>query len=600
VATKLRGSLGAGVDEGCFDGEAQVTLSVDTYETIEEPLWFGPNGRPLIGWLTRPVGGLARGAVLCAPPIGREARAGRRAMRSLAKALAARGFVTLRFDYDGTGDSSGGFNDVGRDQLWIESVVEATNYLRSLGLKSVSAVGMRLGATLIGVAADRHQLDLSSVVLWDPCESGQSFLRELNALEALRRDDFRIVAGAPVETSEFVFSTRAAEEIRRVVLSKTTSTSFGERTLIMSRSDRATPKRLRTHLTGEGVEWQSTNQQASLLDLDPMWALLPEHTMDRIVTWFCSPDSTMTPFKVIHLPKSAAVATEPGRLAVHERIVEFGPERLFGIVTEPVGDIQGPLVVMFNVANEEHTGPSRLWVELSRRWAGYGLRSVRFDVRGLGDSPWLTQPLNTEFYFESWLEDIMEVARELNPDDVSNAVFIGLCSGAYWAVEAALELQARGVCAINPPVYIDYLHSVRKLETSRRPLLQRVGSRLKQVAQHQWVTAVAWHVTRVFLPPAISVDLLEKLDHDKIDVLLLYGVEEVWPYKGVPFFRSIDFRRVLRTSGRHIEFVPGLDHGMHFADGRNRAVDILDRHVLEHFGGVTGSIESGSIFTEES
>ena len=239
MATKLRGSLGAGVDEGCFDGEAQVTLSVDTYETIEEPLWFGPNGRPLIGWLTRPVGGLARGAVLCAPPIGREARAGRRAMRSLAKALAARGFVTLRFDYDGTGDSSGGFNDVGRDQLWIESVVEATNYLRSLGLKSVSAVGMRLGATLIGVAADRHQLDLSSVVLWDPCESGQSFLRELNALEALRRDDFRIVAGAPVETSEFVFSTRAAEEIRRVVLSKTTSTSFGERTLIMSRSDRA-------------------------------------------------------------------------------------------------------------------------------------------------------------------------------------------------------------------------------------------------------------------------------------------------------------------------------------------------------------------------
>lgn len=600
MATKLRDSLEAGANEGCIDGEAPVTLSVDTFETIEESMWFGPDARPLFGWLTVPVGGLAHGAVLCAPPIGREARAGRRAMRSLAKVLATRGFVTLRFDYDGTGDSSGGFNDPGRDQLWIESVVEATDYLRSHGLTSVSAVGMRLGATLIGVAADRHQLNFTSVVLWDPCESGQSFLRELNALEALRRDDFRIVAGAPIETSEFVFSTRAAEEIRRVVLSKTTATSFGERTLIMSRSDRATSKRLRTHLTGEGVEWQSTNQQASLLDVDPMWTVLPEHTTDRIVAWICAPDSTMTPFTIPLVSKSAEVAAEPDRLAVKEEIVEFGPEKLFGVVTEPVGDIHGPLVVMFNVANEEHTGPSRLWVELSRRWAGYGLRSVRFDVRGLGDSPWLAEPLNTEFYFERWLEDIMTVARKLNPDDASNAVFIGLCSGAYWAVEAALNLQARGVCAINPPVYIDYLHQVRRLEASRRPLLRQVGSRLKHLAQHQWVTAVAWHITRVILPPAMSVDLIEKLDDNKIDVLLLYGAEEVWPYKGVPFFRSIDFRQLTRTSGRHIEFVPGLDHGMHFADGRNRAVDILDRHVLERFGGITGSLDSGSLFNEES
>ena len=150
-----------------------MTRTNDSFETIEQPLWFGPGERPLFGWLTTPVGGMARGAILCAPPIGREARAGRRAMRSLALSLASRGWVTLRFDFDGTGDSSGGFNDVGRDEMWIASVVEATTYLRSLGLDSVSAVGMRLGATLIGVAADRHDLDLSAVVLWDPCDSGR-------------------------------------------------------------------------------------------------------------------------------------------------------------------------------------------------------------------------------------------------------------------------------------------------------------------------------------------------------------------------------------------------------------------------------------------
>jgi pimeloyl-ACP methyl ester carboxylesterase len=568
-----------------------VTRSNDTFETTETPLWFGPDERPLFGWLTTPVGGQARGAVLCAPPIGREARAGRRAMRGLAISLAARGYVTLRFDYDGTGDSSGGFNDAGRDELWIASVVEATNYLRSLGLNAVSAVGMRLGATLIGVAADRHQLNFSSVVLWDPCDSGQSFLRELNALEALRRDNFRIVAGAPIETSEFVFSTRAVEEIRRVVLSQTTSASFGERVLIVPRSDRAMSKRLRTHLSADNVEWQDTDEQSTLLDVDPMWLALPERTLANIVSWFCSPPATFVPFEVVHPKQSAVVASEHERLAVSERIVAFGPERLFGIVSEPVGEAHGPLIVMFNVANEEHTGPSRLWVELSRRWAGYGLRSVRFDLRGLGDSPWPLFQQDDEFFYEAWLDDIMLVVRDLNPGDESNSIFIGLCSGAYWAIEAALTLKARGVCAINPPVFIDYLHSVRELETSSTPLLHRIGYRLKTFAKHRWMAAAAWHVVRVFMPSSVNVDLVEKLADDKIDLLLFYSIEEIWPYKGVPFFRSIDLRRFSTSSVRHIEFVPGLDHGMHFADGRDRAVEILDGHVLEHYAGVTTVID---------
>src|SRR5665213_1134337 len=100
-------------DAGNFTGRDHATLSADGQSTIEEPLWFGPEQRPLFGWLTWPAGGHARGGVLCAPPIGREARAGRRAVRSLALSLAQQGFVTLRFDYDGTGDSSGDFNDDG-------------------------------------------------------------------------------------------------------------------------------------------------------------------------------------------------------------------------------------------------------------------------------------------------------------------------------------------------------------------------------------------------------------------------------------------------------------------------------------------------------
>ncbi|MGB8196172.1 MAG: hypothetical protein WCF25_04105 [Acidimicrobiales bacterium] len=353
-------------------------------------------------------------------------------------------------------------------------------------------------------------------------------------------------------------------------------------------------------MTDDIVEWQTTSEQASLLDVDPIWAVLPNHTVDAIVEWLSAPGSPLGPFVVPPLPKDAVVASEPGRLVVSERIVEFGDEKLFGIVCEPVAGLRGPLVVMFNVAVEEHTGPSRLWVELSRRWAGYGVRSVRFDMRGLGDSPW--PPIRDEdnFFNAHWFDDIKTVVRALSPDDPSNSVFIGLCSGAYWAIETALEFEARGVCAINPPVYIDYLHAVRGLEASRNPMTRSIGIRLKHFAKHPWMAAASWHIVRRFMPKSIDVDLVEKLAENKVDLLLFYSIEEVWPYKTNPFFRSMDFRRLTSTRGRQIEFIPGLDHGMHVASGRTRAVDLLDLHVLEQFVDVTRQIDDWPTVPEES
>jgi pimeloyl-ACP methyl ester carboxylesterase len=456
---------------------------------------------------------------------------------------------------------------------------------------------MRLGATLIGVAADQYELGFTSVVLWDPCESGRSYLRELHALEAIRRDEIKVVADDSVETSEFVFSPEMVEEIRRLNLSATTSTRFASRTMVMVRSDRATPAKLRTRLQGETINWQSSNQQASLLDVDPSKSVLPEQTTDRIVRWLCESDSALAPISIGQLMKVALVTGKDTCPPVSERFVQLGPERLFGIVTEPTSAVHGPLLVMFNVANEEHTGPSRLWVELSRRWASFGLQCVRFDLRGLGDSPQLTDVTEQPFFVDSWFDDIIMVARELRPNDPSNTAFIGLCSGAYWAIEAALALDAQGVCALNPPVYLDFLHSARTLERSRNPLFRKVGTRLKNLAQRRWIAAALWHLVRFFLPATWTADLLEELDQKHIDTLLLYSVEEVWPFRESPLFRDIDLQRLHDSNARQIEFIPGLDHGMHFADGRTRAVEILDQHVLKHFGGVDREPESESVFT---
>ncbi len=44
--------------------------------------------------------------------------------------LAAAGFVALRFDYDGTGDSAGLQEDAGRVPAWLASIEAARQHLR--------------------------------------------------------------------------------------------------------------------------------------------------------------------------------------------------------------------------------------------------------------------------------------------------------------------------------------------------------------------------------------------------------------------------------------------------------------------------------------
>src|SRR5580693_3764001 len=179
----------------------------------EESLWFGSADRPLFGRLTTPLGELTNGGILLSPPIGRESRLARRALRTLAIELAVDGYVSLRFDHFGTGDSSGSIDDEGFDRAWLEGVTQGVALLRSLGIASVSAVGMRMGATIVASAASSGDLGLSSFALWHPCQSGRAYARELEALGALRRDAQAVGLGESMKMLEYPLSDEVARYI---------------------------------------------------------------------------------------------------------------------------------------------------------------------------------------------------------------------------------------------------------------------------------------------------------------------------------------------------------------------------------------------------
>jgi alpha/beta superfamily hydrolase len=143
------------------------------------PLYFGDPVSPLYGVYHMPETStsLEIGAVLC-PPVLSEYTKARRAMRALAERLAKAGVHVLRFDYHGTGDSAGDGLDCQMER-WIADTAAAVSELKaSRGLRSVGLVGLRFGATLAMLTAERSG-DAPFLVLWEPIVSGREYVHEL-------------------------------------------------------------------------------------------------------------------------------------------------------------------------------------------------------------------------------------------------------------------------------------------------------------------------------------------------------------------------------------------------------------------------------------
>lgn len=181
-------------------------------------LYFGNFTRLLYGAYYAAETARARdSAVLICAPIGQEYMRTHRALHQLAGQLARIGFHVLRFDYTGTGDSTG---DEGVDELatWREDIAIAARELLELsGAPRVSLVGVRLGGTLACVAAG--VLRPSRLVLWDPVVSGAEFVDLLETLHRASLADLdRFRAPRTVitkEDEELLLGFRISQHLRR-------------------------------------------------------------------------------------------------------------------------------------------------------------------------------------------------------------------------------------------------------------------------------------------------------------------------------------------------------------------------------------------------
>jgi alpha-beta hydrolase superfamily lysophospholipase len=576
--------MGADPDPG---GHGGARTEADPVAPLAEPVWFGPEDRPRFGWVHSPGARLARGAVVLCPPLARERTTAHSTFRLLAEELARGGLVAVRFDYDGTGDSAGDESEPARVQAWLDSLVDAVALARSVSACPVALVGMRMGALLAATALSRVADDspVEALVLWDPCPSGRRFVREQRALQAVRLTSPR-TDGAEVPGYELTAETVAA--LSRLEMPDLASLEAP--VLLLERADRPSTRARVDALPGN-VERVDATGQDRLLDVLALTQEIPFAVIERVSGWLAR--RMTSPATAVVLPARRTASLTFRGTEVTERLVGLGPHRLFGV--EATAElVEGlPPIIMLNSGNEWHAGPNRLWVELSRRWASRGFRCIRFDESGLGDSP--PRPGREPHVVRApdAFDDVAEAAAAVSPHDPDDVVLVGLCSGAYQALEHALAASPRGVYAVNPILHFRPPELARGGLDPRRRLCRPTTAAVR--AYRRMPVGGLRRVLRRHLWRAVQqVDRLgadgpwpEAVARRGVRVLLVGGEDELRPVLELVGAGDRRTHRVGETF--EIEVVPGLDHDLVVADDRRQVCDRLTEHLLAHWPPAAGA-----------
>jgi predicted alpha/beta hydrolase len=423
-----------------------------------QPFYFGPAERGLFGWLQLPVREATRdlGIVLCSPS-GYEAICTHRTYRRFAEGAADRGFPSLRFDYDGTGDSAGNSLEPDRVAHWVQSISAAIDTLKSrTGVVRVCVFGVRVGASLAAKAVQGRS-DVHAFIAFAPVIKVNSYLRELRAL-SLARPQVAPPAEMNVdpelqEAAGFATTPQTRADLAALDLLKLEAAP-APHVLILERDDLTMNDAWPAKLRSQGVNVEQ-RQLAGYVDMmrDAHAAKAPTASIASALDWLEALSSGGgVPAPLDAAAPSAVIAIE-GK-PVLETAVFLDPQRmLFGVVSEPrATDAVRDVVILLNSGTIHHIGPSRLYVAFARRCAANGIGALRLDLSGVGDSNARPGEPENSPYSDSARIDILAaidfVARRFPNARVH---LVGLCSGAYHGLKAAAAGSAlSSVVIVNP------------------------------------------------------------------------------------------------------------------------------------------------------
>jgi exosortase A-associated hydrolase 2 len=268
----------------------------------EQAVQFRSGDALLRGMLHTPSAGASAGIVIC-PPFAEEKKCAHRVLVHAARAFAQAGFVALRFDFSGIGESTGD-PSAGCPSRWRQDIERATEFLwQSTSADRLGLLGLRLGATL--AAAVARDMAPEWLMLWEPIVNGQRYLR-LNMRRSLIKkmitegDEYDAKAAAnerqggpeDVDFDGHVVSARCQAEISEVDLVGE-ATAAAQKTLVLGIGPRDTLSR---ELTGLAEAYQAAEAPiaSSAVREPPFWNMIGlvrgDETIRATMDWLAPGD----------------------------------------------------------------------------------------------------------------------------------------------------------------------------------------------------------------------------------------------------------------------------------------------------------------------
>ena len=133
----------------------------------EEAFFFENEGENLFGILHTPIARDTGCGLIFCDPFGEEKEFVQRTFVNFARRLCREGFHVLRFDYRGSGDSSGSPEDASMTRQLGDIACAVDLMAGRPGIGELGLLGLRLGGTLAALAADCDPR-ISHLVLWAP------------------------------------------------------------------------------------------------------------------------------------------------------------------------------------------------------------------------------------------------------------------------------------------------------------------------------------------------------------------------------------------------------------------------------------------------
>lgn len=571
------------------------------------PVYIPSERSTIAALLTPPAREPSAVAVLLCAPWGWDEVASYRSRREWAERLAAAGHHVLRFDLPGVGDSSGTPRDPDQLGAWRSAIRDSARWLReSSGASEVAALGLGFGGLLARDVVSGGA-PIEQLILWGVPAKGRSFVRETRAFAGMQRwDQDEAAADGGLEAGGFLLS---EETLGAISESPVPPPGRGlRRVLLLSRD--GMPVDAKTKDSFEAVVDDVTEADGDgwgAFVEHPERTVLPDTVATTVTDWLAAGEPERSEAEAPAVPE--AQVAELGAVEERPWVLRRDFGDLFGVLATPAAGVAegGPTVVFLNAGAVRHTGPDRLWVELSRAAAAAGVRSLRVDLQGIGETD--GDPLGRghvgEFYAARFEGQVGTILNSLESSGLGRRfMVVGLCAGGYWGYRVARSDRRveRGVL-INAGAlhWEDDLVEEREARKLRRAFSLRWWKRLLsgQIRISRLAAVFATSFRRLFGRLTMSGGPLEVVGfNDEFDVLRRNGANVTLAFSAdepleAELIEAHVEERISRWPNIRLEHLPGGDHTLRPLAAQAAATELVMREI-EAFAGVSSPVSEAA------